>query len=256
MSFKRNSILIVVLVVTYFSYAQNIKQDNLSVFSREELIKKALNEVNVKDSNTDFIKTKVFPDTNYETIVVIPEVVNKEEDIYELNSHIVIINNRTGNISHKFFESSKENGWFSDAIYISDISIGIVYYKISPTQKAFGIIIQYTGSSQPNPYIRKDISLYTKHNATLRKVLNSYTIYEESGEVDVSANACYSDIHKTITKLVTINAMSNAYFDFLSTSTNYQITSFKDENDDCDVKEKPVSVKKELLRFNGTKYQK
>ena len=256
MLFKRSSILVTVLFITYFSYAQNIKQDKLSVLSQEELIKIVLKEINVKESNTDFVTATVSPNNSSETIIVIPEVVNKEEDIYELNSYIVIVNNRTGNISHKFFESSKETGWFSDAIYISDISIDAENYKISPTQNAFGIIIQYTGSSQPNPYSRKDISLYTKHNTTLRKVLGSYTIYEESGEVDVSADTCYSDIHKIVAKLSTTNSVTNGYLDILSISANSQMVSFKNKNEDCDVKEKPVSLKKELLRFNGTKYQK
>jgi hypothetical protein len=256
MLFKKNRVLFLLLFVSVFSHCQKKKTDVLSSLSDKELIQKALNEVEVNESNTDFVTAKVSPNNKNETIIVIPEVVNKEEDMYELNSYILIINNKTGVILHKFFESSKESGWVSDAIYIADVSIDTTNYKLSAIKKAFGIIVHYIGSSQPNPYSRKDFSLYTKESASLKKVLDSYPIHEESGEVDVSADACYSDIKKYIKKISMTNSVTNEYFDLSIVSTNSKLASYKDKDGDCDVKQEMVSIKKELLKFNGTSYQK
>ncbi|MFY7671039.1 hypothetical protein ACOSP6_08095 [Tenacibaculum sp. MEBiC06402] len=229
---------------------------NSSEFSKEELIKIALDKVNVESSNTEFISAQVFPGNKNETLIVIPEVVNKEEDMYELNSHIFIINNKTGVISHKFFEPSKESGWVSDAIYIADIKIDTTTYKLSSTHKAFGIIIQYVGSSQPNPYSRKDISLFTKHNAALKKVLDSYTLQEESGVVNVSSNACYSNINKTVNKLIVTDSVTNGFYDLSVKNVISKLESFRDKNDDCEVKEEVISIKSQVLKFNGNIYKR
>ena len=50
---------------------------------------------------------KVFPDNLEETVVVIPEMVNEEDDVYELNSHIFIIDNKTGQVTHNYSKVQK-----------------------------------------------------------------------------------------------------------------------------------------------------
>jgi hypothetical protein len=52
------------------------------------------------------------------------------------------------------------------------------------------------------------------------------------------------------------NLVTNEYFDLSIASTNSKLASYKDKNGDCDVKEEILSIKKELLKFNGTSYQK
>ncbi|MFK7809426.1 MAG: hypothetical protein AB8F74_16600, partial [Saprospiraceae bacterium] len=103
--------------------------------------------------------TKVCPNNTKETIMVIPEVAEEEEDFFTLNSYILIVNNETGKIINKYFESS---AWQSDAVILSEIIIDTAPYNISENNRAFGIRDSYYTRSQPNPYRSSNISLFIK----------------------------------------------------------------------------------------------
>lgn len=197
---------------------------------------------------------KVFPDNLEETVVVIPEMVNEEDDVYELNSHIFIIDNKTGQVTHNYFESSKTNGWTSDAIFIDNIAIDTTAYKLTPTKNALGIIVTWRSMSRPNPYRQESLSLYTKEKDSLKKVLDLYTIFESSGEVNV--NVCHAKFNKTVRKIHVTNLLSNNYFKLLVNEITSEEVFLKDENGECKPKEKIISRNKEVLKFDNDAYSK
>lgn len=107
-------IVYVLFLCLLSSCAQNIKEPKEktieeTALSQEEIINSVVKTLHLDQDEIKLgtIVSKVFPSNSDEIIIIIPEIVNEEEDIYELNSHIVIANTTTANIKHKYFESSK-----------------------------------------------------------------------------------------------------------------------------------------------------
>ena len=102
------------------------------------------------------------PYSPQETVVIVPKVAVQEEDYvsFALDSYILLADSETGTIKSQFFESHEKNGWTSDAIQLRDISVDTTYYEIKPGVKAFGVELYFYGSSQPNPYSERFLSLF------------------------------------------------------------------------------------------------
>ena len=73
-------------------------------------------------------------------------------------------------ITNKYFESSKTNGWESNAILLSEITIDTTSYIIAENKIAFGIKVLHHGMSRPNPYSNKTISLFLKSEDTCNQL--------------------------------------------------------------------------------------
>ena len=238
---------------TVSSYAQKIVQDTSDIsFSEEELQNKALEALDIDRSKTGYMLSKVFPNNLKETIIVIEEIVKEEEWSSESNSHIVIINNTTGKITHTFFESSETNGWDSNAIFIDNIAIDTLNYKLNASKIAFGVKVHFRNNSQPNPYAYETLSLFTKEKNSLKKILDFYPVYESWGEVNVTT--CYADFKTTVSKLSMSDVKTNGYQDVLVKKTVSQRRYQEDEHGDCTPKDSIVSTENKILVFNREVY--
>ena len=214
----------------------------------EDVIQKLkLNKLKIK---YDFASTKTQPNNPNETIVVIPEIALEEEDMFRLNSYIVLVDNSTGKITHKYFESSKTNGWESDAIMLSEIKIDTAPYMLSKDTRAFGIRLYHHNMSQPNPYGNKTISLFVKSGNTLKKVLANYDVMNSQGEWNTICTGEFTDVKNT---LIMSKKISSNYFDIMVKSKTTKTKSFKDKNGECDDTKK-ISVETKWLKFNGDEY--
>lgn len=143
-----------------------------TISQKESLINNVIEQlrlVRTKIKN-DLVVSKVQPHNPNETIMVIPEIVDEGEHYFELNSHILIVDSATGKILHKYFESYKTNGWESDAIQLREIAIDTAPYKLTETNRAFGVKVRYVGSSQVNPYEKETISLFVMTNYSLKLI--------------------------------------------------------------------------------------
>lgn len=222
-----------------------------SVPQKGNLIDTVIQQLNLDKSkvNQDFVSSMVQPDDDNETIVVIPEISEGDENDFILNSHIVLVNNSTGEITHKYFE---KNAWQSDAILLSEIAIDTTSYAISKNSKAFGIQVSYHSMSQPNPYSNRTLSLFEKSGDTLKKVLHHYDVMEYGGEVNV--NACDAYMRKVENRLSMSNLKTNDYFDIAINSKITKITGYEDENGECQSKETITNETSEL-KFNGKEYK-
>ncbi|MDH7447578.1 hypothetical protein [Aquimarina sp. 2201CG14-23] len=251
---KKVSILMLCIVTS--CVVKKTGKKSTTTFSQETLVSSALKVLNIDASRTDFVFSKITPNNLEETIIVIPEVVNEEDEVYELNTNIVIANNKTGKITHHYFESSKTNGWYSDAIFIESIEIDTTNYKLNRSKNAFGVIVKKRSMSQPNPYNEEIISLFTKEKGGIKKILDSYIIYEDSGIVNVNMNACYADFKIVANKLSVGDTKTNGYFDILVHKTITQRNFRDDENGECNPKEKIIATEETLLRFNKKEYKR
>lgn len=201
--------------------------------------------------NTDLIVSKVMPNNPDETILVIPEIVDEGEHYFELNSHILIIDSKTGTIKNRYFESSQTNGWISDAIQLKEIKIDTAPYMVTDDVRAFGIRVYYYGSSRANPYTNETLSLYTKKRKSLKKILNNYQVMHYGGEWDTD---CVGEFQKQEKVLILTENKTDRYYDILVKTKVTETKNFEDENGDCDAKEE-ISRVKTLLTFDETEYK-
>lgn len=188
-----------------------------------------------------------------ETLVIIPEIVEEEGDLLRLNTYMVLVNARTGTITHTLFESTEENGWQSDAIAIDAIEIDPLVYRVNEPDKAFGIVIKYRNHSQPNPYQEEVISLYTKEKNKLKKILDRYPIYESTGIVN--GTKCYAEFTKTSNKLSFDTLKTNGYYNILVENRTSQELFQEDKNGFCNPTETLLSNQSKVLTYNGNVYE-
>ncbi|WP_298545020.1 hypothetical protein [uncultured Aquimarina sp.] len=209
--------------------------------------------LNKQTIKTDLVVSKVRPNNNNETIIVIPEIHGEyDEQFFELNSHIVVANNTTAKITHKYFESYKTNGWMSDAVRLAEIKIDTAPYMVSENKRAFGIRVYFHNNSKPNPYSKEIISLYMKSKDSLKKVLHTYDVMEYGGEWDTS---CYGEFIGVKRTLIVSKEKTNDYFDIIIKSKITETKNYEDENGECDSKE-TVANETSVLKFNGKTYVK
>lgn len=192
--------------------------------------------------------TKVKPNHPEETIMVIPEFTegNEDESFFELNCHIVIVNTTSGIITHKYIEK----GLTSDALQLSEITIDTAQYLVSNDIRAFGITIFYYANSKGSPYSNKTLSLFVTSGDSLKKILNHFNIMEYSGEWDGFCYGAFTNIKNT---LVMSKETSNGYFDMIVKSKITKINTIEDDAGDCESKE-TLTTSNKTLTFDGNSY--
>ncbi|WP_299312664.1 hypothetical protein [uncultured Aquimarina sp.] len=232
-----------------------IKPVIVNNFEDLSLVDEVIQQLNLNKQTikTDLIVSKVQPNNSNETIIVIPEIYGEyDEHFFELNSHVVIVNNTTGKITHRYFEGSKTNGWASDAVELKEITIDTAPYIVAKDTRAFGIQVYHVGMSQPNPYSNKNISLFVKSGNTLKKVVHNYDVMDYGGEWDTN---CYGEFIRVKNILIISKEKTNDYFDIIVKSKVTETKNEEDENGDCDSKE-TVTNETSVLKFNGETYAK
>lgn len=225
--------------------------DTLSNFALvlSVLKKLGLDPLSVK---TDLITSKTNPQTPNEVIIVIPEIVNEEEEYFELNSHIVIADNRSGKIIQKFFESSQTNDWYSDALQLREITLDTAPYRVTDDIRAFGVRVRYVGMSKVNPYESETLSLFVKSADRLKKILDKYAVMDAFGEWDGN---CFGEFRDTKNTLIMSNQKSNGFFNILIKSKVTETKNEVNKNGECDAKVITTN-QKSILKFNGKEYKK
>lgn len=227
----------------------------MPIDQEETLVNSVLNQLNLEVSKvkTDLIVTKVAPNNPKETIVVIPEIDYEEDEYYfELNSHIVIVSSDSQQIIHKYFESSKTNGWISDALILWEIIIDTAPYLISESSRAFGIRVRHANMSRPNPYEVETLSLFTKSGNSLKNILKNYELKGSVGDWDTICTGNFSSNQST---LIISEKKTNGYFNINVESEYSERIKYEDENGDC-LSNDTVTMVSEVLQFNGDVYEK
>lgn len=222
-------------------------------FEDFELIDKVLTELKLDwvQTKNSMIKTKVYPENPNETFLVIPEVVDEGEQYFELNSHIVIADNHTGKISHKFFESNQTNQWVSDAIELWKINIDTAKYQLSEKTKAYGIQVDFLGMSRVNPYSNQTLSLFIKSGNKLEKILSNYSVKDFGGEWDGDCNGEFNSEEKIV---FVGSHKTKGYFDLLVNKKITDTKNYQDEDKGECQTENSYQIKNTILKFDGRMY--
>ncbi|WP_299895549.1 hypothetical protein [uncultured Aquimarina sp.] len=231
--------------------------DSINTTSQEsELFEKVVQQLGLEKTRVHLEGTKISSASINELIMVLSELAEEYDDddeAYGLNSHIVIVNPKNGKVIKKFSESSKTNGWFSDAVFIDGISIDTTNYRLSESKSAFGVILKHRTQSQPNPYNTSTLSLFMKDEFGIQKILDNYTIYESIGEVNL--NACNAEFSIIDNSLVVDNVTTNELFDLVIKTKNTQRIFAEDKNGECNPIDSILSQKDVILKFDGKIYK-
>lgn len=215
-----------------------------------ELIAKVLTtlDVSLEDCHESFIIEKQLPYDSLISIMVIPILTEfSDESAFSLNAYILMVNNQTGNIYNQFYE---KDIWISDAIRIGNISVDTAPYLLNSNTRAFGIRVQYYGSSKPNPYSEVNLSLFVPEEKTLKKVLNEYVVNQFSGEWNM---ICAGEFVREDKILIVSKEQTNGFSDIIIKNNVTYINAIN-KNGDC-VEQEKTEKKMEVLKFDGIQYQ-
>lgn len=220
------------------------------------LLATVLKNLNIEKENCklDLVAIKESPTNPEETIIAIPEIVERDpndESYYGFNSYILIVDTNTGEIKQSYFETAKINGWISDAIILADIKIDIAPYRVSENKRAFGVRVYYHNNSQPNPFSYEAISLFIKKDNSLLKILNNYNAMEYHGESDT---VCYGDFIAHTKVFIMSKEKTNGYFNILVKNTITETKRRPDKNEDCIVSE-VITSEVITLTLNNLEYK-
>jgi len=212
-------------------------------------VDKVLKQLNIQrtDCYFDLVVEQTIPYSPDKSVIVIPKIIEKDENSFSCDCYVLIINNASGLIINKFFEP---NSLISDAVRIDKISIDFAPYKLNSTTRAFGIRILNEGSSRPNPYENEEISLFIPKDSLLVRVLRRYSISSITGEWDTNCEGQFVSEKKV---LIISDKATNNYFDIIVknkiTTTNKTLV-----NNDCmDID--TVNTKTTILKYDNNGYK-
>jgi hypothetical protein len=218
--------------------------------STDTLQKKVLAELHLNESDIkqELFVSKDLPYAKHLTVMVITKF-NNAENTYELDAYIVIVNNKTGSIVQKYYEPK---AWISDAMALADIEIDTAPYTLSKDVTAFGLRLNYTGSSRPFPYEETELSLYISDKSELIKVLSNYSISLFKGEWDTNCIGEFKNTESVI--IVDKKHKTNNFTNLIINQKHSARQNFVDNGDckDKTIKEKDTTI---TLRFNGTEFK-
>lgn len=238
------------LIFTYLLFSQL----SFSQIQDSLLLSNVLNQLKIKKSEVklEFISEKKLPNSADRTVIVIPKYTINEKDEYnnyyfELDEYIIVANNVTGEILYKFYQP---NAWTSDAVMLSSIEIDTGLYNLNIKHRAFGIRVNYIGSSRANPYNQTVLSLFMEENNILKQVLKNLTISEFRGEWDTN---CAGEFENN-NSIISIDKMQSENFNNLIVKTIKTVTINIPTNEDC-VEKKKIHTTLKKLKYNGSEYK-
>ena len=200
---------------------------------------------------TDLIASAFWNESPNSKILVIPEIVAEGDHYFELNSHIVLVDDQTETITHRFFESAKTNHWVSDAVVLTAIKIDTVQWCLSRDQRAFGIRVRYIGMSHANPYENETLSLFVKSGDSLQKVLNHFNVLESGGEWDT---ACAGEFLRTENTLLIAEEQTNDWFNITVKSNITNTQNIENGEGEC-ISSETNSMETGFLKYDGREYK-
>ena len=216
---------------------------------KSAIVDKVLKQLQINDTDCyfKFVTEQIIPYSLEKSVIVIPKIINKDEESFLCDLYILIVSNSTGMILSKFYE---QRALISDATYIDKISIDFAPYILSLSTRAFGLRVLYYGSSRPYPWEEEVISLFIPKGKLLIRVLKNYTLSLYSGESDTQ---CKGKFERKKGIIIMSDSISNTYSDIIvrneiTTTINTVI------DNDC-IGTDSIIKKTIILKFNNKEYK-
>lgn len=250
----KNALLIFsFLLLGFKSYSNSSvlfeNQISFLMMSNDSLKGKVLKQLGIEETQlrNDLFVAKVLPHAKTQTVMVIPKLISEDEGMFDVDAIVLVVNNQTGKIIQKF---KSENSLFSDAVYISSIAIDTAPYMLTKDVRAFGIRVNYAGSSRVNPYEEVHLSLFVQEGNSLRRVLTEEMVERSNGEWDGN---CAGEFHARKSILSFETEATNGYFNIVI-KEHSTITISEEINGECEEKITEKRDKKIVFYYNGKSY--
>jgi hypothetical protein len=85
-----------------------------------------------------------------------------------------------------------------DAVGLSGLAIDPARYQLTPANRAFGVRINYSGSSRVDPYEETSLSLYVIDGQTLHPVLDRFAVDSSNGDWDGNCAGTFDATSRSI----------------------------------------------------------
>ena len=233
----RRLLLLLALPFSFSGYGQ---------LSQEKLLSKALIQLQLPQEEI-FSRQLSFQSFGAETLIVLPVIAEQEEGVLVLDAHLLLVDAATGEILAKY---SGKKDWYSDAVGLRRIKIDPAAYKLTDSGVAYGIKIDYSGSSRVNPYNATELSLYLREGEQLKPVLKDFRIAYLNAETDTWCNSSYESHSKSLE----ITGVENNGFFNLKFTNSIQKGGSTDENCERSIAEEFQEV--EILEFEDGTYKR
>lgn len=204
-------------------------------------------QLNPKKCHRELVSETLLPFSKAEVLLILPYYTSKDENIYSCDLYVLIVNNSTGQIVSKYYE---KNAISSDAMQFTGIKPDFAPYRVTTTDRAFGIRTSYTGSSNANPYSHEQLYLFIRKEGKLVKVLDNYTVERYSGEWDTNCAGEFEDEKKTIS--ISTNQTQGFYDLIVKRRLTHIVNTPKGEECIEKVKHETIS---EILKYKGGLYK-
>ena len=137
----------------------------------------------------------------------------------------------------------------SDAISLDSIELDTANYKVTESNRALGLRLNYSGHSQPNPFSMQLLNLYDLKNK--KQILDSLIVTRDRAETDMDCNA---DAEERTSTLVMQKNQTKKYTDILVNSKikRYQMQIVAEE---CQEVNHQFKQQHFTLKFDGNQYQ-
>lgn len=160
---------------------------------------------------------------------------------------VLSADSKTGAIKSHVYQSGAIN---SDAIQFRTLSLDTARYQLAAGVRAFGVRMEYTGSSRVNPYSATVLNLYVEEGQKLRKVLDDLKTSESNGEWDGNCEGDFSQTNRTLS----IGKTASKGFATLVLDSKSVASHSVPKGDDCDNTDDKPELKKTELSYNGSAY--
>lgn len=168
-------------------------------------------------------------------------------DEYDATYGLEVLSAVNGRIEQHSYESAAIS---SDAVRFEGLSLDTARYHLTPELRAFGVRVNYTGSSRVNPFSSTELSLYVLDGAKPRKVLDKLEVARSGGEWDGN---CQGEFYDMTGSLAIDKTLSNGYAGLAVTEKTVESRSFE-QHGDCTSSESKPAQKRYLLTYDGTHY--
>ena len=194
-------IKILLIISSSLSFAQNLNENII------DLITSTL-KIDKEEINLNFVVSKPIPYMENTEMYIVPIIIEEGEGYQVLNNSIFFIeNNKT--LKYYLRENYK---LYTDAIRLNNFEIDFAQYNIQQNNRAFGVKINYSGSSSVNPSGLTTLNLYQIKNNQIINILNEFIIYRGVGENNGWDSGEYTN-YETI--LIVDKSSTDNYRDFI-----------------------------------------
>lgn len=192
---------------------------------------------------------KINPANSSQVLAALPFAENVTEDGQgDYGLGVIVANASNGKIISQHYQAAAIS---SDAIYFYGLELDTARYQLASKLRAFGVRVSYGGSSRPNPFESKVLTLYaTLPGAQLQPVMSGLEVKRSNGEWDTRCTGKFTETQRTIS----ISDKSNKGLAALEIEQKVIDTQNRPKGEECErISAEPV-VTRFTLEYDGNQY--